>query len=459
MATTFVISLLLLTVGTAFLRARKATSIISAYSVVIWLFFLYLALPATLIVSLNNEAYVWIPEYGTSEWISITALLCIFSLFIFLIAYFYGPTPIKRENFTRSIGFRRRPWSVSIALIAIGLTLKIYVYIASGNTETNLARLSVGVRESLGIEMISPTLVALRYLSGIADAAATWLLISALKEKRKVQLYAVLFVFVIAFTFIGSGKRLFLLWPLLTVLVAYSCYNKRITRSAIPIGIGIVSMFGFATLAFRIYAPAFVSSVEIDLENVFWAQGSLLKFYFFSLEFASFEALTLVLDQTDQIVDLFGGPLSAFYTTNIEPLLYFVPRAIWNSKPDVFLDLSHAYRVFILGGALEDGGGVAATILGTAWTIGKFPGLLIALIIFARVCRTIDNSQPIGKNASPSNVVWYSLALVAVFHAFRQGTFGWTVIILLFQQSGLVLGFLLIIWAGKARTHNIQTYR
>lgn len=457
MATTLVILLLFLTISSAFLRKKKSASVISAYSVVIWLFFLYLALPATLIVALNSESYVWIPEYGTDEWISLTALLCIFSLAVFLLAYFFGPTPKSFSEVKPSIHFHRRPRHAAIALIAIGLALKVYVYVASGDTETNLARLSVGVRESLGIELISPMLVALRYLSGVADAAATWLLIFALRERRRTKLYITLFIFVVSFTFIGSGKRLFLLWPLLAALVAYSCYVKKITLSAIPIGIALISTFGFATLAFRIYAPALAVAVDIDLDNVFWAQGSLLKFYFFSLEFASFETLSLVLDQTDQLVDLFGGPLSAFYVTNVEPLLYFIPRALWPGKPEVFLDLSHAYRVFIFGGRLDDGGGVAATILGTAWTIAKLPGLLITVILFARACRAIDNKQPNVRSASLTSVIWYSFALVAVFHVFRQGTFGWTVIILLFQQSGLVLGFLLILWASKIRSTLIPT--
>lgn len=455
MSTALTFLLLISTLLATFIQRSKSSSVVSSYSVVAWLFFLYLALPASLIVILNEGAYIWIPEYGTGDWIATTSLICLFSLLIFLSSYLYKGGSTKQGNeVVLKKQIQRNPKRVAYALLVIGLAIKIYVYLSSGNAETNLARLSAGVRENLGIEAISSALVALRYLSGVADAAATWLMISALKSQRKQIPALLIFLFVISFTFIGSGKRLFLLWPLLAIAIGYSCYVKKISRSAIPAGIGIITILGFMSLLFRIYAPALIASVEIDLDNVFWAQGSLLRFYFFSLEFASFETISLIIDQSDRIVELFGGSASAFYITNVEPLLYFIPRAFWPGKPESFFDLSHAYRVFVFGGSLEEGGGIASTLLGTAWTIAKLPGLIISMIVLGRTCRLIDNRQPSNSHSSINQVIWYSFALVAVFHAFRQGTIGWTIIIVCFQQSGLLLGFTLLQWAGRPRHSN-----
>jgi hypothetical protein len=433
------------------LRGPQGPALISAYTIVLGLLFLYMLLPSLLIIVLNGWQYVWIPGVGGPEGILITSLVCIIATTAFICGYLIRLT---RKNGTPQ---QQRAGSkiariLAWSLIVTGLLIKLYIALSSGGIETNIVRVSSGVRDSLGVESISSSMVFLRYLSGIADAGATWLLLEKMRSGKRVLPTVILFTLVISFTFFGAGKRLFLLWPILAALIGVHHYVRPIRIKSLPvIGVFLLGL-GFLSLMFRIYAPAFIAGVEIDLNEVAWAHGSLFKFYFFSLEFASFEVLTFVLHDAGRVVALFGSTLDAFYITNIQPFAYFVPRAIWPTKPSTFLDLSHAYRVFVTGGALDANGAVAATILGTSWTLGGFLGLLLTMLGLGRFCRFLDSNPKIRGVPRSLDLCWYALGLVTVFHLFRQGTIAWTAIIVVFQQSGMILGFFVLAIADSSST-------
>lgn len=426
------------------LRGPRGSALISAFNVSLGLFFIYLLLPAVLIATLNGGRYVWLPEVGGAEAIAVTSTVCLIASAAFILGYLVRirRRPVIRQvDWSRSKALEMLAWS----LIIFGMALKLYSGFASGGIEVNLMRFSGGIRENMGIGAISSTLVAIRNLSGIADAGATWLLLERMRSGRRLTPAIVAFAVVLGATYFGAGKRLFLLWPFLAVILGVHYYVKPIRLSRLPaLGAALLGL-GFLSLMFRIYAPAYIAGVDIDLNEVDWAQGSLFKFYFFSLEFASFEFLTLALYESGKVIDLFGSAIAAFYTTNIAPFAYFIPRGIWADKPDFFLDVSHAYRVVAMGGELNGaGGGVAATLVGTSWTLGGPLGVVISMLCLGRICRFLDSDPKLKETPRVMDICWYSFWIVTVFHLFRQGTVAWTAIIVVFQQSGLLIGFLVL---------------
>lgn len=431
------------------MQGSTSTPLISCFNMVVGLFFLYFFLPALLLISLNSGDYIWIPDQGGHENISITIASCIFSLAFFCIGYFsYKPRPSLGQSSNNSI--KKSGEAVALTLTVLGLAFKLAALLSSGGIEENILRFSGGLKDTLGIDSADARAIALRNFGGIADAGATWLLLSRMRRKKSVLPVAAIFIITMIATYFGSGKRLYLLWPILAIAIGYHHYTKPITLSKLPIiGISVVAV-GFISLMARIYIPANIAGVEIDLKEVDWAQGSLMKFYFLSLEFASFETLTLILNDSENILALFGSAANAFYITNIEPIFYLVPRFIWPAKPDLFLDLSHAYRSMIFGGYLDgQGGGVAATIVGTSWTIGSIIGQMTAMFGLGFFCRSIDKKFRHQSNPDAASVLIFSFAIVAIFHLFRQGTIGWTIIITITQQMGMIIGTLILSLLNK----------
>ncbi len=436
----------LLAIGLS-INSNKKAGLLSSYNIVLGLLTVYFFFPALLLLLLNNGNYVWAPEYGLFD-ITLALLACILATIAFISGYITRKGKRKRLADHPPIHNTRNGTLLS-TLIVLGIFLKLYVAFASGCIEINITRFSGGIRQNLGIDSLNSTLAALRNLSGMADAAATWLLIEKLQQRRGVILATSLFLFVIGLTYLGAGKRLYLLWPALAVLLGVHHYVKNIRLASLPIIAASVLSFGFLSLMYRVYAPASIIGLEIDLNQVSWAQGSLIKFYLFSLEFSTFEVFTVALNESARIVELLGTRFEAIYTTNIVPLSYFIPRILWAEKPLSYVDMAHAYRAFLLGGPLDAGGGIAATILGTSWSLGGPLGYLTTMFGLGRLCHVIDASAPSRHRVSTTRICFYALAMVTIFHLFRQGTLAWTAIIVVMQQSGLIVGFLMLAFANS----------
>jgi hypothetical protein len=253
-----------------------------------------------------------------------------------------------------------------------------------------------------------------------------------------------LFVFVVGLSFVGTGKRLYILWPLFVLALGIHYYKRPLRTSLLPVAAVAIIALGFLSLMFRVYAPAGLAGAEIELNDVHWAQGSLFRFYFMSLEFASFELLTLAIENPDAILRQFGGAWSAFLVTNIEPLSFFVPRAIWAGKPDLFIDLSHANRVVVLGGVLSQDIGLNSMLMATSWTLAGGIGMAVSMMALGWFAATADSRPGIRGVASPKEIVMYAFTLMLTFHIFRQGTLAWTAMIVVLQQLGLIVGFTIL---------------
>jgi hypothetical protein len=428
-------------------HTQKQAPLVSAYTVLLGLFAIYLLLPGMMLLVIRGGEYVWLTNLGGYGSVALTTFVCTLALGLMLVGYRIGRQTARAVP---AIATVRRPgllaFQVAWAMVAAGLLIKFYVLIAGGGLETTLMRMSAGTRQVLKMDDAPSGLNMLRYMSSIADAGATWLLLQRMQARRRILPIAVLFIVVLGASFFGSGKRLYILWPLVAAILGVHYYVRplRIKLRLLPMVAGVTLGTGFLSLMFRVFLPAQSASSEIDLHQVAWADGSIFNFYFFSLEFASFEALTLAVQKSDEVIRLFGDRLIAFYVTNVEPLSLFIPRSIYPGKPDVLIDLSHAYRALIVGGGLTDGGGVAGTLIATSWTIAGPTGLILAMVALGYGAGNLDKRFLMRGLLTPLGIASYSFGIVALFHIFRQGTFGWVVIITISQQFGILMGFLLI---------------
>lgn len=433
-------------------KGLRGASILSCYVLVLGLFAVYFLLPPILLLWLRDGSYVWAPAYGGYRGMVLTELSVLMCILIFIITYKAARRAQSGQStIERSIYTGKKADVTSWILVIVGIMMKLGVVFLSGGFQSTITRLSRGIEDSLGLDALPGYITVLKNLSGIGDIAVVWLFLNALKTQRPSRLLNVVLVFTLSLSFATTGKRLFLLAPIFMIILGLHYYRKPLTISKAPLAVLIVLLVGFGTLMYRIYAPATLTDVNIDLYQVPWAEGSLLRFYFFSLEFSTFETLSVNLFDRDKIIRLFGGGLQAFYVTNIEPMTYLIPRVYWPDKPTVYYDLSHANRAFMLGGGMDDGGGVAATILGTSWTIAGPIGQFIAIAGLAAFCAMVDGARAVRGIPSPKSLIVYCFLIMLVFHLFRQGTLGWTLIIVVSQHVGMILGFFVIATLQKHR--------
>jgi hypothetical protein len=322
--------------------------------------------------------------------------------------------------------------------------MKVYVTIQLGGIGPMVARLSTGIRNYLDLAPANAVLVGWRTLSGIADGAATWLIVEALRLRRRIVSASIIFAVVTGATYLTIGKRLILLLPLLAVAIAVHKYRHPILVRAAPLAAVVVAAVGMASLFFRIFLPAAVAHIRIDVSRVPWAHGSYLYFYLRSLEFSSVEMMSVALQSRPRLVAMFGGPWQAFYTTNLEPFLYGIPRAIFPWKPAAFYDLSQAISALVLGTNVGDANvGYASTFVGTSYIVGGLVLVVVASVAFGWFASTCDRTQ-LTPSRDASSVIWYALGLALTFQLFRQGTLGWTFIVTIVQQYGFIVAVLLI---------------
>lgn len=440
-------------------RRLRGSPILSSYVLVLALFGFYFWLPPVMLLWLREGDYIWASGYGGYNRIALTEISVLMSIFIFTVTY-HAIQQAQRQQFSISAPHTLGK-SAKITcwiFIFVGIALKISVIILSGGLQSTVTRFSQGIEDSLRLDALPSYITLFTNFSSVADLGIVWLYLVAMHNKRSVGLLSIVTFIIIGLSFATTGKRLFLLAPVFAIVLGVHFYRRPLTTAIAPFAVAGVLALGFGTLMYRIYAPASINDVNIDLYQVPWAEGSILKFYFLSLEFSTFETLSLNLFDRDVLNRMFGGTLEAFFVTNIEPIAYLVPRIFWESKPTVFYDLSHANRAVMLGGSLSEGGGIAGTILGTSWTIAGPIGQFIAVSGLAALCAFVDGARSIRGIPSPKALIIYSFMLMFVFHLFRQGTLGWTVIIVVGQHIGLISGFMVIATLARRDHHRLTKH-
>jgi hypothetical protein len=425
----------------------RGAPLVSCYTTILLLLAIYFFLPAMSLLVLRDGRYVWVDGYGIGD-IALTSVVCILALVAFVLGYAYAAR-FRSPRAVISVPMPRVGHEgvvIAWVLIGAGIAAKLYLLFVAGGFEESVIRLSSGIRKSLKMDdEISTIGTAIRYLSSAADAATIWLLLRGMYRKNLNIALVIVFLAVIVLSFMGTGKRLYVVWPIVCAVLGYHFYMRPLKVKNLPVAVIGILLIGFGSLMFRIFLPATFAGANIDLYRVPWAEGSIIKFYLLSLEFGSFEILTFDIYNSDLLIGMFGGLVEAFYITNIEPLSFFVPRAIWPSKPEIMLDLAHANRAAILGGGLTAGGGINSTLLGTAWTFAGPLGLAVSMGALGAFASLVDRGKSVCGIPSPARIVLYGFWIVVCFQFFRQGTIGWTVIITVYQQIGAIAAFIILV--------------
>lgn len=442
--------------------------LISANGVFLSTFLIYLALPAINPVMLGGSFY-WATAYYSPLLVFLVMACCLWAVMVYAAAYRMTSRSSTRSSVPEQTGasqFARHQRAVLVAciLVGIGIAMKLLAVALGGGVGETVLRISRGVAATQDIAATSSAIGHLRNLSGISEAGTMFLLLESLRTGRLRITAAVLFVATVFLAMAATGKRLYILWPVLAAAAGLAIYVRPIRPRDILILVPAGLAFGFLTLMYRVYAPLYFAGAlsEADLTAAPWAKGSLWLFYFNSLEFSFFELTAVVLADRDSLIELLGGPLLAFYRPHIEPFFYLIPRAIWPGKPESFLDVSHAMTSLVFGDQLGAGSyGIATSLTGTSYVFGGFLGLTLAFLLMGVICSRIDRRfitmQPQGSSHATTRIIWLSFWMMVVFHLLRQGTLGWVFMIAVVQQAGTIAGALLIasaprfVWGKRVR--------
>lgn len=441
--------------------------LISSNGVFLTTFSLYFVIPALNPILTGGE-FFWAAKYSGETIVAVVMCALVWSLMIYLLGYgikpksyiaigasFVSEQPAKYRS-------SRRALFISMVFILMGVVMKLMAVRLGGGMDETVMRMSKGVSQSLNISSISSKVGHLRNFSGISEAGAAYLLLEALRARRARWLASAIFIAVVALAMMTTGKRLYILWPVLIAAGGFSCYlnvlRPRHFLFLLPAGLA----FGFLTLMYRIYVPLYFAGAlpSFDLASAPWSQGSLWLFYFNSLEFSFFELTAASFVDHETINRLLGGSFLAFYRPYIEPFLYIIPRSVWPGKPETLVDISHAMSAMIFNTDLTIATtGIAPGLPGTSYILGGPLGFTVSFFLLGILCRRIDMNyigrRRAGDDILPMRIVWLAFWIVVVFHIFRQGTIGWVFMITVVQQMGLLLGFALISLASRHRRNPV----
>jgi hypothetical protein len=445
--------------------------LLSGYSIVLASFALYGVFPAVLLVLRGGEFY-WAPGFDANHGLIRAVALTGVALLAFLYGYSIA-TRRRRARAgsrrpaaasavaSRTLSPRSSPvdvggtaeaaprripaaWQVAVGLVIVGLLMRLYVVTELGGIGPTVARLSGATRSHLALENAPPLLVQVLTLAGIANAGATWLLVQAIRLKRPIYLPGFVFLLALASSFLVSGKRLFLILPLLVVVCAIHAYRRPVTFRWAPWLLLAVPALGMATLLSRVFLPASQGDIVINLDDVEYAHGSPVDFYFNSLEFSTTEMIAVAATSADEINASLGGNAEAFVTTNLVPFTYAVPRALYPEKPEAFIDMSHGISASVENSDIHYATvGYACTLIGTSYITAGVVGVLAVFTLLGYLTRRYDESH-LDLPGSFGALVCHAVVLTVLFTYMRQGTLGWTFLVAVFQQYGFLIGAVML---------------
>lgn len=430
--------------------AHGRRPITSSYVVVLISVSIYILLPTILIIV--SGGYTWAINYYSDSMFAGAIWLSNLGLAVFI----YGNV-LSRRRYSRQFSVpqeRNAPSShaenryveniILFSLLGIGIALKLYLIAKTGGVEQSVTRLSGYARQFSGLESLDARSIQVRTISGVADGAATWGVLRALRDHKLTKTWCFLLLATLALSYITIGKRLSLLLPLVCVLVGVHVYRKSLTTRLLPVVLMLAVAFGFITLTARVFLPASVAGYDINLDSISYAGGSMLRFYLYSLEFSSVEMITVAMQSRSEILGMFGGAWRATTMTNIDSFWYSVPRELWPSKPSAFYDLSYGISAQLGATDFQDPTvGFASTIIGTSYLMGGVICTIVAMLMFGVFTARIDRWL-LRHRYNDTSVILFAISLVVTFHLFRQGTLGWTFIVAIVQQYGTIAALLIL---------------
>jgi len=427
---------------------RGAKPMMSSYLIVVMAISLFVILPAIPIAM--RGSYIWAPGYFSEENLSAAIWLSILALTMFILGNAvyrrYRPGKQPEQNcdsvHVNDSPPRQNATLLLVAFLFIGVAIKIFLVLSVGGPANSVFMLSSLGRSQSGIDTLDSGAIILRVLSGVADGAAVWGLLNAFRERRNEKTWGIVFLIILSLTFLTIGKRLILLLPILMVVVGIHVYKRPLTIKLLPAMVIGTVLLGLATISLRAILPALLLGYDVDFSRSEYAEGSFLRYYLYSLEFAMLEMITVVMVSRESISGMFGGAWEGFWSTNIEPLFYTVPRAIWPGKPAIFYDLSYGVSAELGVSDFENPTvGFAPTIIGTSYFFLGIAGVALAMFGLGALSAQLDRRLLRGQWGNP-DIFLYAIGLVIMFHLFRQGSIGYALIISITQQYGAIAALL-----------------
>ncbi len=444
-------------IGALFLAPSSSLGyrpLLSGYTITVYTMILYVALSAAIPIFFNNMTSFWYPSYGGSA--MFLGTLAVYQTAIILFVGFYHFFSRRRPAvFVPQPLFRPKTAyfpAVAYLFIAVGLLLKVLYVYRYGGLHLLLVTRSPGITGNLGLSInVDQTTVYVGFFSFVADAAACWLFLNSMRLRKFLILHGVLLTITIGMSFIITPKRDYLIASALAIIVGFGIYVRPLRLSQAPVFLISAVMLSMATLAGRIFLPAYLAGINV----VNFARWDLVRTFavkLLSADVGFFDSTVLAIYGREQVIDRIGGWWAALYRPNIETFYYMIPRVIWPSKPAIFMDISIAFRSIMEGTPLNRTlGGNGVGFVGTSWIYGRLLGLICGMALLGWAASIVDRFLPKMHYASPGRILVFAVSLMVLFHFYRQGSLGWT--FLTFFQTGLVfwLASLIVTYQAGAR--------
>ena len=328
---------------------------ISGYTITLVTMLIYIAFSAAIPIFFNAMQFVNATNYSSEGQILGTLCVSWVAVVLFVISYFYfaRTRPIRMEPMRLYRPSRADFHILAYVMLAVGLGMKALFVQRSGGLQTLLLSRSGGLAQSLGLsDDVDRGTIYLNEVSFIADAAACWLLLTALRVRKSVLVHVLIFAITLGFSFLLTPKRLVLLAPILAVLTGFGIYVWPLRLRYAPYFVLGAVGFSLITLLGRIFLPAYLAGVDVlDFANLERVRYFVL--HLMGMDLGFFEGTAVAIYGSNDVIAKFGSWGNAFYLPNVEPFFYVVPRFIWPLKPDHFVDVSVAVGTVMYGGTLE----------------------------------------------------------------------------------------------------------
>jgi len=425
---------------------------VSGYTITLVTMLIYIAFSAAIPIVFNDMQFVNALAYSSEEEIFGTLCVSWAAVVLFVLSYLY---------FTRDRPINMRPASLyrpsqanfhilAYVMLAIGLVMKALFVQRSGGLQTLLLSRSGGLAQSLGLtDEVDRGSIYLNEMSFIADAAACWLLLTALRVRKSTFVHILIFAVTIGFSFLLTPKRLVLLAPILAILIGFGIYVWPLRLRYAPYFVAAAMGFSLITLLTRIFLPAYLAGVNVlDFAN--FDRVRYFVVHLMGMDMGFFEGTAVAVYGTNDVIAKFGSWGGAFYFPNVEPFFYIVPRFIWPLKPDHFVDVAVAVGTVMYGGTLEKANwGYGVGLVGTSWLYGGFAGLVVGMGILGWASAVCDRFMAKMHYASPERILIFAVACTTLFHLYRQGTIGWVFLNFVQTQAPFFVAVLVLLYVSS----------
>lgn len=353
---------------------------------------------------------------------------------------------------TRVLRFKEARFLI-ILFFVVGMIVKLYHLSLLGPLSLDLLRyLSPSERRGTDINLSMFVVMLESMLDWSLLLAMFFYLMHYLKSGSKNGLF-LLVIFtacIILLDYVVSSKRSGVILFFLLPFILYHYLIKRLTFSkaiaSLALGGGLIGVL----LIVRIALPLISKDMNATdyIGEGFW---DVVKFYFDTPEWASFEMVLASINQREELLDNAGGTIVGFLKYSFGTLFVFIPRVIWPGKPD-YEDLSHLYYHTIF--QVSDNVGIAPTIWAASYLFFHVTGLAIGMYVLGWLFKGVYNLlRP--YQGRPYNVFFYAIFFWMAFQFLRFGTTGF--LLLYFIQAILVGVMAALFLARKGRGVRVAT--